>query len=122
MIKNTVDAISHATCGMAIDINAKAIVVCTLSGMTARMVSRFRCPVDIVGLTTSEVTWRKLALSWGVTPRMCEQFPSTEVLFFSAKKEAKDIFDLRTGDKMVITGGVTNGQSGNTNLIKIEEI
>lgn len=122
MIKNTVDAISHATCGMAIDINAKAIVVCSLSGMTARMVSRFRCPVDIVGLTTSEVTWRKLALSWGVTPRMCEQFPSTEVLFFSAKKEAKDTFDLRTGDKMVITGGVTNGQSGNTNLIKIEEI
>ena len=122
MIKNTVDAISHATCGMAIDINAKAIVVCTLSGMTARMVSRFRCPVDIVGLTTNEVTWRKLALSWGVTPRMCEQFPSTEVLFFSAKKEAKDTFELRPGDKMVITGGVTNGQSGNTNLIKIEEI
>ena len=48
-IKNTVDAISHATCGMAIDIDAKAITVCSLSGMTARMVSRFRPPVDICG-------------------------------------------------------------------------
>ena len=55
-IKNTVDAISHATCGMAMDIGAKAIVACSLSGMTARMVSRFRSPVDIVGLTTDERT------------------------------------------------------------------
>ena len=61
-----VDAISHATCGMAIDIGAKAIVACTLSGMTARMISRFRSPVDILGITTSERTLRKLALSWGV--------------------------------------------------------
>lgn len=122
IIRNDIDAISHATVGMAIDIKARAIVVCSLSGMTARMVSRFRGPVDIVGLTTSETTWRKLALSWGVTPRMCEQFPSTEVLFYSAKKEAQEAFNLGSGDKMVITGGVTNGQSGNTNLIKIEEI
>ena len=66
-IRNEIDAISHATCGMAIDIKAKGIAVCTLSGMTARMISRFRSPVDIVGLTTNEKTWRKLALSWGVT-------------------------------------------------------
>lgn len=121
-IRNTVDAISHATCGMAIDIGAKAIVACSLSGMTARMVSRFRCPVDIVGLTTDENTWRKLALSWGVTPVMCEKFVSTEVLFYKAKFVAQNAYDLTSGDKLVITGGVTNGQSGNTNLIKVEEI
>ena len=121
-IRNTVDAISHATCGMAIDIGAKAIVACSLSGMTARMVSRFRCPVDIVGLTTDENTWRKLALSWGVTPVMCEKFVSTEVLFYKAKLVAQSSYGLSSGDKLVITGGVTNGQSGNTNLIKVEEI
>lgn len=120
-IKNTVDAISHATCGMSIDINAKAIVVCSLSGMTARMVSRFRPPVDIIGLTTDENTWRKLALSWGITPVMCEKFSSTDVLFYTAKQLAKKTFDLKRGDKVVITGGIT-GQSGNTNLIKVEEI
>ena len=93
-IKNTVDAISHATCGMSIDIAAKAIAVCSLSGMTARMVSRFRPPVDIVGLTTSEKTWRKLALSWGVQPCMCENYPSTDVLFYNAQKLTKDMLKL----------------------------
>ena len=121
-IKNTVDAISHATCGMAIDIDAKAIAVCSLSGMTARMVSRFRPPVDIVGLTTDEKTWRKLALSWGVIPVMCENYPSTDVLFYNAQKLTKQTLGLSEGDKIVITGGVTNGKSGNTNLIKVETI
>lgn len=121
-IKNTVDAISHATCGMSIDIAAKAIAVCSLSGMTARMVSRFRPPVDIVGLTTSEKTWRKLALSWGVQPCVCENYPSTDVLFYNAQKLTKDMLKLKNGDKIVITGGVTNGKSGNTNLIKVETL
>ena len=121
-IKNTVDAISHATCGMAIDINAKAIAVCSLSGMTARMVSRFRPPVDIIGLTTDQKTWRKLSLSWGVIPVMCENYPSTDVLFYSAQKLTKETLKLNDGDKIVITGGVTNGKSGNTNLIKVETV
>ena len=59
-IKSNADAVSHATCAMAIDVKAKCIVVNSVSGLTARMVSRFRCPVDIIGLTTSEKVWRKL--------------------------------------------------------------
>lgn len=121
-IRNTVDAISHATCGMAIDIDAKTIAVCSISGMTARMVSRFRSPVDILGVTTSKRTWYKLAMSWGVTPIMCERFDSTEVLFYAAKNKAIDTFGLKSGDKIVLTGGITNGSSGNTNVIKIETV
>lgn len=121
-IKNTVDAISHATCGMSIDISAKAIVVCSLSGNTVRMVSRFRCPVDIIGMTVNEKTWRQLAMSWGVTPVMCEIYPSTDVLFYSAVKVAKSVMKLQKDDKLVVTGGTTNGASGNTSLIKIETI
>ena len=121
-IKNTVDAISHATCAMAIDLGARAIVVCSLSGMTARMVSRFRSPVDILGLTTDEATWRELNLSWGVTPALSEKLPSTEVLFYTAKQIAKKTLGLQKGDRIVITGGVTDGSSGNTNMIKVEEI
>lgn len=121
-IKNTVDAISHATCGMSMDIHAKVIAVCTLSGMTARMISRFRSTVDILGITTSEKTWRQLALSWGVTPVMSETFESTDVLFYTAKKLAKKIFHLKKGDEIIITGGMTNGVSGNTNLLKIEKM
>ena len=121
-IKNTVDAISHATCGMAIDIDAKAIAVCSISGMTARMVSRFRPPVDILGLTTNEKTWRKLAMSWGIQPVLSEEFNSIDVLFYSALQAAKSELKLKKDDHVVITGGVTNGKTGNTNLIKVEQI
>ena len=121
-IRNMVDAISHSTCGMAIDIEAKAIVACSLSGKTARMVSRFRPPVPIIGLTTNERTWRKLAMSWGVIPAICETFNSTDVLFYTAKKMATKQLSLVASDRIVITGGNTTGHSGNTNLIKIEEI
>ena len=121
-IRNMTDAISHNTCGMAIDVDAKAIVACSLSGMTARMVSRFRAPVPIIGLTTNENTWRKLALSWGVIPAMCEEFTSTDVLFYTAKKIATKELGLAKKDRIVITGGDTTGHSGNTNLIKIDEI
>lgn len=121
-IKNTLDAISHATCGMAIDIGAKAIAVCSLSGTTARMVSRFRSPVDILGLTTDERTWRKLAMSWGVKPMLCDAYDSVDVLFYTAKNLAKEELSLCKGDHLVITGGKPNGQSGNTNLIKVETI
>ncbi len=122
IIRNTVDAISHATCSMAIDVEAKAIAVCSLSGSTARMVSRFRSPIDILGVTTDEGTWRKLALSWGVTPVMSEMFNSLDVLFYTAKNLAKSTMGLSKGDRIVITGGVTNGSSGNTNIIKVEQI
>ena len=121
-IQNSVDAISHATCAMAIDLGAKAVVACSLSGMTARMVSRFRSPVPIIGLTTNENSWRKLALSWGVIPAMCEQFTSTDVLFYMAKNIARQTLGLNKGEKIVITGGDTSGQSGKTSLIKVEEV
>ena len=121
-IRNKTDAVSHSTCGMAIDINASAIVACSLSGKTARMVSRFRSSVPIIGLTTNEKTWRKLALSWGVIPAMCEEFTSTDVLFYTAKKIAKQELKLKKGDSIVITGGDTTGHSGKSNLIKIDEI
>ena len=121
-IRNTVDAISHATCGMAIDIGSDVIAVCSLSGTTVRMVSRFRCPADILGVTTDIKTWRKLSLSWGVTPVMCETFNSIDVLFYTAAKLAKQVFSLNDGEKVIITGGITNGTSGNTNLIKVETV
>lgn len=121
-IKNTIDATSHAVCGLAIDIEAKAIVACSLSGMTTRMVSRFRSPVDIIGLTVNEKTFHQLALSWGVKPLLCEMYPSVEVLFYTAKRMAKEALGLSAGDKIIITGGHTDGTSGNTDLIKIETI
>lgn len=121
-IKNNLDAISHSTCSMAIDLNAKAIVVNSISGRTARMVSRFRCPIDILGTTTSEKVWRKLNLSWGVKPVLCEEFSSIEVMLYNSLKQAKEVFNLQKNDNVVLTGGQINGKSGNTNTIKVEQI
>jgi pyruvate kinase len=121
-IRNTVDAISHATCGMAIDLEAKVIVACTLTGITARMISRFRPPMDIIGLTTNRKVWYKLALSWGVTPVMSDTFTSTDVLFYHATETAKRVFQLNPGDHIIITGGNVSGASGNTSLIKVETV
>ena len=121
-IHNNLDAISHATCAMAIDVNAKAIVVCSVSGKTARMVSRFRGPVDILGMTTNEKVWRKLAMSWGVAPVLAETFSSMDVMFYYGLTNAKKVFGLKPGDNVVLTGGPINGVAGNTNTIKVETV
>jgi len=121
-IRNTLDAVSHAICAMAIDVEAKAIVVCSVSGTTARMVSRFRCPVDIIGMTTDPRIFRRLSLSWGVTPVLAEEFTSQDVMFYHALASAKKVLDLPKGSKVVLTGGPINGKTGNTNTIKVETV
>ncbi|HIS59766.1 MAG TPA: pyruvate kinase [Candidatus Faecousia faecipullorum] len=120
--KNNLDCISHAVCSMAIDVGAKAIVVCSTTGRTAMLVSRFRTPVDIIGMTTDGKIWRRLSMSWGVTPVMAEQFPSVDVMFYYAKKAAIDVMNLQPGDNILLTGGPVNGSSGNTDTIKLEVI
>ena len=121
-IRNMLDAISHATCAMAIDVEARGIVVCSVSGTTARMVSRFRCPVDIIGMTTDERIYRRLSLSWGVTPVLAEEFSSQDVMFYHALASARKVLNLEKGDRVVLTGGPINGKTGNTNTIKVETI
>ena len=121
-IRNQIDAISHAVCGMAVDIDAKCIVVNSMSGITVRMVSRFRCAIDIIGMTTDRKVWYKLALSWGVLPVMSEKFNSTDVMFYHSLQAAKKSFSLSVGDSVILTGGIMNGNSGNTNIIKVENI
>ena len=121
-IRDEMDAISHTVCGMSMDLDAKAIVVCSISGMTARMVSRFRTPVDIIGLSVNEKTFHQLALSWGVVPVMCEIYPSLEVLFYAAKRLAKQALHLSEGDQVIITGGSRMSESGTTNTIRFETV
>ena len=121
-IQNNIDAVSHATCAMAVDIQAKCIVVSSITGRTARMVSRFRSPIDIVGMTTSDKAWRKLNLSWGVTPVRSEKFNSVDVMFYHAMHHARNVFQLKKGDNVVLTGGQVNGQTGNTNSIRVESV
>lgn len=119
---NIADAVSHSTCSMAIDVDAKAIVACTKSGYTAKRVSRFRCPVDVIAMTTDRKVWRRLALSWGVTPVLVDRFTSLDVMFYHAVGRAQQLLNLQQGDRVVLTGGPIDGHVGNTNTIKVEVI
>ncbi len=121
-IRNNIDAVSHAACSMAIGVDAKAIAACTLSGSTARFISRFRPIADIVALTANAKVWRKLALSWGVIPVLCDEYPSAEVMFYSASRKTSKILNLKQGDNIIIVGGTTSGKSGQTNTIRLESI
>jgi len=120
-IQSNIDAVSHATCAMAIDVQAKGIVVSSISGRTAQMVSRFRCPVDLIGMTTSQRAWYRLNLSWGITPVLSEEFNSVDVMFYHALNHAKRIFQPEKGENVVLTGG-SSCQSGNTNTIRVEKV
>lgn len=120
VISSPVQALSHSACTLAKDLGAKAIVVCTHTGMTARMVSRFRPQIPIIGLTTNEKAFRKLALSWGVVPMMIDEFNSVDVLFYFAKESARKSGLVKRGEKVVLTGGTPTGKGGNTSLISID--
>ena len=121
-IKTLSEALSHSACTLAQYIGAKLIVACTRSGYTAKLVSRFRPMIDIIGMTTDERAYRKLALSWGVIPIMSEEFYSVDVLFHYGKRAAIETGLVKKGDKIVLTGGTPNGKSGNSNLINVETI
>ena len=113
------NAISHATCMTAIDINAAAIVTVTKSGKTARMISRYRPKCAIIGCTPSEKSYYQMNLSWGVTPLMIQEETDTEALFNNAMESAEQHGYVQHGDLAVITAGIPLGISGTTNLIRV---
>ena len=119
IISTTGEALSHSACMLASDLKAKAIVVCTHTGKTARMVSRFRPQIPIIGLTSDVKAYRKLALSWGVLPIMSDEYNSVDILFYFAKQAAKESGLVKKGDTIVMTGGTPIGKGGNSSLINI---
>lgn len=116
------DAISHATCQVALDLKAKAIVTFTLSGSTARMVSRYRPPVPIIAASTRDSTVRKLALSWGVYPFKSDELENTDDMIEKSKKIALKTGLAKSGDKIIITAGIPFKIPGTTNLLKVETL
>ncbi|HHW89435.1 MAG TPA: pyruvate kinase [Clostridiales bacterium] len=121
-INNIADAVSHATCAAAMDLNATAILVVTQSGSTARMISSFRPAPPIIAVTTNQKVYHKLSLSWGVTPVLGVTQKNTDLLFAHAIDCAKKTGIVKKGDIVVITAGVPVGISGNTNILKIENV
>ncbi|MFP3156478.1 pyruvate kinase [Lachnospiraceae bacterium ZAX-1] len=113
------NAISHATCTTASDLNAAAIITVSSSGRTAQMVSKYRPNCLIIGCGMSMKVCRQLSLSWGVTPLRLERKDNADDLFEHAVDEAEKAGLVSMGDITVITAGVPLGVSGTTNLIKV---
>lgn len=113
------NAICDATTAAAADINADAIIAVTKDGETARLMSKYRPEIPIIGATNSEKTYRQLSLNWGVTPLLTETQNSTDRLFRHIVERAKSVGLLRRGNRAVITAGMPLGVSGSTNTLKI---
>jgi len=116
------EGIAHAAVTTAHDLNAKAIIAVTKRGTTARLISKFRPAVQILGCTTDEDNQRKMNMSWGVTPFVIDEADNTDTLFAKAVEAAKIHGYVKEGDLVVITAGVPLGISGMTNLMKVEKI
>ncbi|MDE5563616.1 MAG: pyruvate kinase, partial [Oscillospiraceae bacterium] len=114
------EGIAHAAVTTAHDLNAKAIIAVTKRGQTARLISKYRPAVPILGCTTDEANQRKMNMSWGVTPFVIDEENNTDTLFAKAVAGAKEHGFVSEGDIVIITAGVPLGISGMTNLMKVE--
>ena len=120
-IKNVADALSHSSVNAAIDLQAKAIVVCTKSGRTAMMVSRFRPVMPIIAFVTDEKAYHQLAMSWAVSPFLMEEYYSTEELSIRAIDRARQMPYIKKGDIIIVVAGIARQVDG-SNLMRIEKL
>jgi len=120
MEKTITNAIGHATCLTAFDLEVAAILTVSSSGHTARTISKFRPDKPIVCATLTEKTRLQLALSWGVYPITSELKNTTDDLFKHAVDRAREEGFIKCGDTVAITAGAPMGVSGTTNILKIQ--
>ena len=115
-------AISYATCTVAMDLKAAAIITVTMSGFTANMISRYKPECRIIGCTMDEKVFRQENLLWGVTPLMIKMEHTTDALFEEAVFKSKQAGLIKSGDTVVITAGVPLGVQGKTDMIHVVEV
>jgi pyruvate kinase len=113
------DAVAHAACHLALEISAKAIVCCTRSGLTARLIAKYRpdCPIAVV--SPSERTLRRCMLFWGTEPVKIEEVGDTDSMITAAKNAVLTAGIAKKGDRIVIVAGIA-AQGGTTNTIKAD--
>ncbi|CAN5805915.1 pyruvate kinase [soil metagenome] len=118
----TEHAIAAATVEAVRLLGAPAIVTFTTSGGTTRLVSSYRPPVPILGVTDQNKTWRQLALVWGVHPVMCEDEVNYDNMLGTAREYLLREHIAQPGQRIVVTAGIPFHVAGTTNLLRIEEL
>ncbi|HEY8909274.1 MAG TPA: pyruvate kinase [Desulfosporosinus sp.] len=117
---NVAEAISFASYTIAKDLQAAAILTPTHSGLTPRMISKYRPIALIVAATPFETTARKLSLQWGVQPLIVCPCSGTDQMLSVAVTTSLNQNFIHAGDVIVITAGVPIGKVGSTNMIKVQ--
>jgi pyruvate kinase len=115
-------AVSQATCELAADLGAAAIITPSESGHTARMVARHRPATPIVAVTSRPEVLRRLTLVWGVQPLLISRSSSSDAMIASALGRALEAGAVRSGDLVVLTAGVPVGVPGTTNMVQVHTI
>lgn len=120
--KATVNAIARSVIRTSLDLEAKAIVVLTESGYSARKLSRYRPRQVIVALTHNEKTYKQLNMSYGC---YSEKINSTKTISETLKKVKEILLKkelMKKGEQIVIVAGVPFGKKGTTNMMIVEEV
>ncbi len=115
-------AVSHAARETAQDLDAAAIITPTVSGHTARMVSRYRPTVPIIAVTPSPMVQRQLCMYWGVYPLLAKRTANTDQMLADAVNVAREHQLVQPGELVVVTGGAAGSAPGTTNLIKVQVV
>ncbi len=113
------DAISYATCATAENLGAAAIITATRTGLTSRMVAKYRPKANIIAATPDRNMLNRLALVWGVYPVLIEETIGTDDLFEEAINRALEQSYINYGDLLVLTAGTPSTLTGGTNLLKV---
>jgi pyruvate kinase len=121
-LANSANAIAHAAISAAKAMKLKTIVVVSDSGGAARLVSEYRPEAHLVCLTTDEVTFRRLALFWGVTPVLIGPSATTEEMIDRVEATLIERNLALPGESVLITMAVPVGSGLQTNSLKIHQI
>jgi pyruvate kinase len=116
------DALTHAACELAEDLNLEAIITSTQSGLSCLRVARFRPPNKILAVSPEVTTVRMLAMVWGVNAISGEQRGNVEERYDEAVKAAQKSGLIKKGDEVILTGGSTSTMPGSTNMLKLHTI
>jgi len=116
------EAIGQSVGHTARNLGIKTIVAATSSGHTANMIAKYRPQAHILAATFDEKSARTLALTWGVEPYVIEKPGSTDEMLDSATALSQEKGYAKEGDLIIITAGVPVGESGTTNIMKIQLI
>lgn len=116
-------AIAKAVFASVSSMEVKAIVVPTTKGHSAKVMSNLRPKPMILANCPNEEVARSLSLNFGVIAKVVPEYEGLDEIVRESKKEAMDIFELKQGDVIIVTGGIhENPQIKQTNFLKIEEI